>query len=276
MTPESLIGLWRRDRIEFSDGRVDSTTQVFWGQTGSLYVDIRIPVGAAKVAPKQLLEEYAADERAALAEQKGFAGHIRLTGNQCEWGRSLDYQPETGRPDKAEIELVGDTLIERGDAGSVLGSSYREIFHRISPGTHACLAAQLVKSTGSWERRFAQQGCLLVVLDTWFLFAQPRTTTLPAASNLAQLVSMASPAQAVAYLDCEYSLGRVSNDGAAWTIELSTLPFRRGHRLFPAAKSAQHEKNHDLTVAFSHGALTWRVAENSLTPTALMELFSCT
>ena len=273
MTPESLIGLWRRERIEFSDGRVDSTTQVFWGQTGSLYVDIRIPIGAAKVAPRQSLADYAADERVALAEQKGFAGHIHLTGNQCEWVRSLDYQPETGRPDKAEIELVGDTLIERGDPGSVLGSSYREIFHRISRGTHACLAAQLVTSTSSWERCFAQQGCLLVVLDAWFLFAQPRATTLPAAPSLAQLVSTASPARALAYLDCEYSLGRVANDGAAWTIELSTLPFRRGRRLFPAAISAQHKNNSDLTVAFSNGDLIWRVVENNLAPAALTELF---
>jgi hypothetical protein len=272
-TAESLVGLWRREKIEFSDGRVDATTQAFWGQTSSLYIDVRIPMSATALLQRASLDEYAAGDLLALAEQKGFAGHIRLEGSRCEWVRLLDYQPATGRPDIADIELDGDFLYETGDAGSVVGSSYREIFQRISNGSRVCVAAQLIQSSGLKVKSISNQGCLLILLDDWFLFAEPRPQPLPPARNLAQLVAGAPHQLACSYLDCEYSFGRISGNGSPWTIQLSTLPSRTGQRLLPAATAARHREGQELNLDFPDGALCWHIAESNLPPAALADLF---
>ncbi|HEY2891863.1 MAG TPA: hypothetical protein VGJ31_14600 [Dongiaceae bacterium] len=272
ITAESLVGLWRRNRIEFSDGRVDATTQAFWGQTRSLYIDVRIPASAAALLPRTLLGEYSAGELLALAEQKGFAGRIRLAGNRCEWIREFDYQPATGRPDIADIALDGDVLYETGDSGSALGSSYREIFQRMSPGSRVCVAAQLIHSDSPKIKSLSNQGCLLVLLDDWFLFAEPRARPLPAAPNLAHLVAGAPQQLAYSYLDCEYSFGRIPDNASPWKIQLSTLPSRTGQRLLPAA-SAAARKDHELRVDFPDGALRWHIIESNLPAVALADLF---
>jgi len=270
---ESLVGLWRRKRIEFPDGRVDETTQVFWGQTQSIYIDVRIPPNAAALPPRNSLVEYPAGERLILAEQKGFAGRIRVEGKRCEWIREVDYQPATGRPDIADIELHGDFLYETGDPSSALGSSYREIFQRISRGNRVCVAAQLIQGEGANIKSFSSQGSLLVLLDDWFLFAEPRSLPLPPPPNLAHLVAGAPDQLACSYLDCEYSFGSISDNGSTWTIQLSTLPSRTGQRLFPAASAARRGEGHDLSVEFPAGMLLWHVVESSLPPGALADLF---
>jgi hypothetical protein len=270
---ESLIGLWHRKRIEFSDGRVDETTQVFWGQTRSIYIDVRIPPNAAALPPRTSLEAYSAGERLTLAEQKGFAGRIRLEGKRCEWIRELDYQPATGRPDIADIEIDGDFLYETGDPSSSLGSSYREIFQRISRGNSVCVAAQLIQSEGANIKTFSSQGSLLVLLDDWFLFAEPRLRPLPPAPSLAYLIAGAPDQLACSYLDCEYSFGRISDNGSPWKIQLSTLPSRTGQRLLPAANAARRGEGHDLSVEFREGTLLWHVFESNLPPAELADLF---
>ncbi len=209
LTSNSLVGLWRRDRIEFANGKVDSSTKVFWGQTGSLYVDIRIPARAASLTPRESLAAYAAEELVVLAGQKGFAGHIRLQGQQCEWVRAIDYQPATGRPDKATVRIEGDTLYETGDSSSTLGASYREVFHRISQGNRACVAAQLVEADRSAIKSLTRPGAHVVILDEWFLFAEPHAHQLPAGPDLASLVGAATRQSACSYLNCEYSFGRL-------------------------------------------------------------------
>ncbi len=273
ITAESLVGLWRREKIEFSDGRVDATTQAFWGQTRSLYIDVRIPVSATALPQRSSLDEYAAGDLLALAEQKGFAGRIRLEGNRCEWVRQMDYQPATGRPDIADIELDGDVLYETGDPGSVLGSSYREIFQRMSRGSRVCVAAQLIQSDGLELKSVSNEGCFLVLLDDWFLFAQPRSQPLPPATNLGHLIAEARGQLARSYLDCEYSFGRISDNGSPWKIQLSTLPSRRTQRLLPAATGARHSEGQELILDFPEGALRWRIIESNLSPAALADLF---
>ena len=41
--PAWLVGLWQRHEMLLPDGTADRTTRVFWGQTRSLYVDLRVP-----------------------------------------------------------------------------------------------------------------------------------------------------------------------------------------------------------------------------------------
>ena len=53
--PEWLVGLWRRESIRFTDGTIDRTTRVFWGQTRSLCVDIRAPLARPEAMGRRSL-----------------------------------------------------------------------------------------------------------------------------------------------------------------------------------------------------------------------------
>ena len=170
---------------------------------------------ASALPPRTSLVEYSAGERLILAGQKGFAGRIRLRGNGCEWIRDVDYQPATGRPDIADIELDGDFLYETGDPGSALGSSYREIFQRISRGNQVCVAAQLVQSEGPTSKAFpakAAFSCCSTIVS-----CLPNPDPSPYRRRRTWLISLPGrPDQlASSYLDCEYSFGRISDDGSA-------------------------------------------------------------
>jgi hypothetical protein len=176
--PAWLTGLWQRREILLPDGTVDRTTRVFWGQTPSLYVDLRVPADRPPGAGRQSFADFSPDELLQLAAQKGFAGHIALDGSLCRWTRYLDYRPNNGRPDEGHLRLDGDRLYEEGDPTSVLGSAYRETYERIARGDRRSAA---LRAEGGREG-------VLVILDDHFLYARARQAPLPPAETLRELV----------------------------------------------------------------------------------------
>src|SRR5262249_43587395 len=116
-----------------------------------------------------------------------------LQGQQCEWVRTLDYQPPTGRPDRATVRIERGTLYETGDPSSTLGTSYQEIFHRISSGHSTCVATQLADPDTSAIGSLSRPGSRLVLFVDWFLFPEPRSQPLPSPPNLSSLVSTSAP-----------------------------------------------------------------------------------
>src|SRR5688572_2148781 len=91
--PAWLVGLWQRREMLLPDGSADRTTRVFWGQTRSLYVDIRVPANRPSGEGRRSLADYTPGEFRQLAEQKGFAGHIDVADSLCRWTRTIDYRP---------------------------------------------------------------------------------------------------------------------------------------------------------------------------------------
>ncbi|KJE91421.1 hypothetical protein CAOG_08618 [Capsaspora owczarzaki ATCC 30864] len=133
---DEILGLWTRVLLEEPIGtEADTTTQVFWLQTRTLFADIRIPVpnkisGSAAAAAGRLYEQ--------IARQKGFAGVTAITPadtdngtpGQITWNRTIDYQPPTGMADVGYASFTTqtkDTLIEYG----LEGDDYKEIWKRV-------------------------------------------------------------------------------------------------------------------------------------------------
>lgn len=205
--PDSYLGVWQRTLLTSSDGLRDTSTRVYWLQTGRLFADLRVP-------------QPLPDSAAGRAQQAGFAGVTTVDGDICQWHRAIDFQPPNGREDIGRMRFERpDRLLEDG-----LDGSYHEVWER--------LPASLGRNWGTWlVADDGRQGCLLLAGDC-FLFAAGRAQALPAAGSLAELLAVAAPPQAL--LDFELSFGCHGGGAHSWRIELSTLPARSGQALLPA------------------------------------------
>jgi hypothetical protein len=217
--PAWVQGVWRRNTLRVESGVIDDTTQVYWIQTPTLFADIRIPANRPDAAGKTSLADYDGDELLQLADQAGFAGSLRVDGQICRWQRPIDYQPVQPSPDEGAMFREGNTLTETG-----LHANYFEDYTLVDDGGGRFLALDC-----------PEDGRLLVVAGSRFLFTRGRALELPDGAALSDLVDEADPARKRALLDCEFSLGHGLDDDDPWQIELSTLPFREGQPLFAAS-----------------------------------------
>ena len=274
--PDQAIGLWRREVKEMEDGSADRTTRVFYGQTRNLFVDIRIPIDRPATPPGHGFGIYSLEDLARLAKQQAFAGHAVIADGRCTWHRSIDYQPSTGRPDSSLVSVEGDTLHERGDANSVTGMNFYESYHRECRGEERRLAFRLEDSDGTPFGDRAARDAFLLVLDDRFWFARARARNLGTGKSLPDLVKGADGDRATieACLDCEVSFGRLGKDEDAWRIELSTLPWREGERLFPQGQANLEADSGLMRLDTPAGCATWRVFDTSLKDDAIGALFS--
>jgi hypothetical protein len=273
LAPDWVVGLWRRKSITLSGGKADRSTRVYWGQTKTLYVDIRIPADRPGFQDRRSFGKLRRADIRHLAEQHGFAGHIAVVDSQCTWFREVDYQPDTGRPDAGRLRLEGDLLYEVGEASSVIGSSYEEIYRREGRGDHRA-ALRLAGVEGEIFGGEKAQGTILVILDDRFLYARPRAVRLPRADTLQGLIDAAGDdrARIHAYLDCEVAMGSVRAP-RPWTIELSTIPFRESHRMFAPAEVAFDEGAKLMRLRSAKGVSQWRVLEATVSIDALAAMF---
>lgn len=227
--PPALCGLWRRVVLESPGAPADTTTRVFWLQTPTLYVDLRVPSSRSLGVPRCALSAMDDRQLAELAQQSGFAGQAFLEGDVCRWRRDVDFQPPTGVPDEGRLEIDGDVIVEDG-----VHAAYREVWQRVEDSTGDWLARRWTADDGTPGGR----ECFLVAGGTWFLYARARGgAPLPHATSLGALAQSRGLDRTAlgALLDFEISLGRRAGDVAAWRIELSTLPAREGAALGPLA-----------------------------------------
>ena len=273
--PDWLLGVWRRESMRYGDGREDLTTRVFWAQTRSLFVDIRIPAERPKFPGRHSLADFTLAELRGLAAQQGFAGHVDMRGKLCTWRRDIDYWPKSGRPDRGRLSLQGDVLTEDGEASSTIGISYREVYRRDRGGDRR-IALRLIDDKPAKPGARAMTDGILVVLDDLFLFARPRSSPLLAGKSLPDLVARAGRdrARIEALLACEISMGRLGPARRPWRIALSTLPFREGQRLLPHAAASVGRRSKTLSLKSSAGESRWEIDETTYSIRELKSLFS--
>jgi hypothetical protein len=276
LAPDWVVGLWRRESIRFPDGTCDLSTQVLWGQTHTLYVDLRVPADRPDGAGRRSFDDYSLDELQRLSKQKGFAGHIVLEGDVCSWMRDIDYRPNTGRPDCGRLRRDGDVLYEDGEASSVIGNAYREVYSCERMADRCSVALRLLEAKSDNPRWRADAGSILVVIDDRFLFARPRSTALPPAETLRELVVAAGDDRQLihSYLDCEIAFGQTGPEDDRWTVLRSTIPHHEGKTMLGRGISSHAGSPDMLRMDNDEGVLEWQVIESSLEPEELLRLFS--
>ena len=105
--PANYHGVWRRSLLESKEVK-DDTSLVLWMQTQHHHIDIRIPASRVDFTDTDLkcyenLEDFTMDELQMLASQQGFYGVTHVQHRICRWQRAIDFQPNNGRRDIAEI-----------------------------------------------------------------------------------------------------------------------------------------------------------------------------
>ncbi len=273
--PPRYRGLWQRVLLRDTQGRVDTTTKVYWLQTASLYCDIRVPLERADCAAFSGLAELDAVHRSALAAQAGFAGHLQveealvvdaLAGEEgvspaavrdrCSWHRHMDYQPDNGQVDAGWMQFANGRLMERG-----VYADYHEEWVQVAQAGDTELALELVEEFDDQGPARPRQGYLLVCGD-YFMLALARTSALPAAPSLQALFASHGDAGLQReWLDCTIDFGRC-NGQRPWEIRLSTLPFRERRSLFGAGHGLRKGEDGDwLEVEDGQPLRRWRARE---------------
>jgi len=227
--PAQYVGLWQRLSREDANGEIDDTktTQIFWLQSHSLHIDIRMPLARPSFGNKSSLSEYHVEELRFLAQQEGFAGVTEVNGELCTWHRRIDYQPPRKKPDIGRMDFKKTTLHEYG-----IHNDYKELWKRHKTTTRQLLGLELLPDSEAQEMRYPRRS-YFVVVDDYFMFASDRHRTIPHAASLIDLIDEKDYSRDVLIdiLDFEISFGVRFSGKVPWEIQLSTLPFREGKSL---------------------------------------------
>jgi hypothetical protein len=212
--------VWTREWIERGGKRSD-LFDVHYLQTPSVFADVRIPRNRPAFAHATSFADLSDADLLVLARQRGFAGFATAAGAVATWHHEIDFQPPDSAVDVGRLERVDDThMLEHA-----LDSSYVESWHSTNEGDGRFLALRVERS----ERLDR----LLLIAGDEFLYVRNRERDLPVAESLDSLIiaTRATRSQIIAYVDCEFSVGRVRGGTGPWEIQYSTLPWREGRHL---------------------------------------------
>src|SRR5471032_2319920 len=128
--PAEYEGLWRRTGIWRSNGSSDLTTQVWWFQSASFHIDLRIPADRPMVADAAALARLPPEQRQRFAAQTGFAGLTVVDGARCAWHPEIAFPYVSSEVDAGIMRFdSADRLHETG-----LDNSYEEDWLRVPTG----------------------------------------------------------------------------------------------------------------------------------------------
>lgn len=223
--PATYQGVWRRSLLENKQTK-DDTSLVLWMQTQHHHLDIRIPESRADFASSEhksyeSLEDFTIDELRMLASQQGFYGVTHVQRNICRWQREVDFQPDNGTRDIAEIVFGNpNMMLETG-----VDDDYFEIWHKYKD-SHLQLS---YTSTFGLNRHGEERVAYMLTAGNQVAYARPRDVIVPTAQNLLAAIDEHKPDRETLldWLDCEISFGEKTDD-KHWKILYSTLPFREG------------------------------------------------
>ncbi|CAN7287576.1 hypothetical protein LJR225_001486 [Phenylobacterium sp. LjRoot225] len=254
--PAELTGLWRRELIT-APGLRDDATRVFWLQTRSWYVDIRVPADRPAAGGRSSLAAFSAAELLQLARVEGFAGQLSVANGACAWRRDLDHQPPAPTPDEGRYTLDGDVMIEDG-----VHLDYRETWRRQPASAEPLLAFRLE------EQDDPRGGHGLMVVGGRHLleFVSRPGPALSAGASLADLVAAElgqgrRPA-AEALLSTRIRYATAAGDGR-WSVALSSLPWLEGAPMWSAGAARFDSEAGVLEIADGEASARWRLLDAS-------------
>lgn len=102
--PRRLLGAFRRKSITFCNGLTDEQTVVYWFQSRSFTIDLRLPDGTATP----------------LADRQGWVGDTLWDEERRElsWAVRRSYQPRNQWPEPASFRFIGNSVIEFAPSGA--------------------------------------------------------------------------------------------------------------------------------------------------------------
>ena len=258
--PRWLWGEWSRDWISRGNSR-SGAVEVHYLQTPTYFADIRIPKDRGAISTAKSFSDLTDDQLLILARQNGFAGRTTLVGDVATWSDEVAFQPSDGSPDTGRlVRTASDRMHEVGLDGSYI-ESWRHL-----PGARGPFLVIREEHAGRLSR-------ILVVVGNRFLYVRNREKDLPVATSLEALIAAtkASREEIVAFLNCEFSTGRVRGGAVSWEILQSTLPWRETHHLDFVDEITTNAGSPAPRVV---GANQWSVPVNTFSEGEIQALFA--
>ncbi len=207
--PRHLLGAFRRKSITFCTGLTDEVTPVYWFQSRSFTLDLRLP---------------GLDDTALTARQ-GWVGDTLWDAQRGEmsWSVARSYQPRNQWPEPARLAFIGNSVLEFAPSGAYV-EDWRQL---AAPGPLLGLRLHLLREHATGTDHAMDGG--LIVAGAHMALARSRLPAIDAALATTPSLDHAlaqgiiSAAQIASY---EVS---VALDGAHVTH--TTIPARHGKRL---------------------------------------------
>lgn len=253
--------MWTRDWIDVRGVR-SSQFAVRYLQTPTLFADMRLPIDRPSFSQATSFADLTDAELLLLARQRGFTGRVTAVADTVTWHHEIDFQPPAGPADIGRVEEVGQGQMYE----HALDSSYLESWRSVASGDSAFLVVRV-------ERAGRLEQTLLIVGDH-FLYVRNRLVDLPPAPPLDSLIKAthATRDQIIAYLDCEFSTGRVRGGSVPWVVQASTLPWREGRPLAFVSRLTLSPDSAHLSGRVERTE-QWSVPINTLPKAQLASLF---
>lgn len=207
--PRNLLGTFRRKSISFCTGVTDETTVVYWVQSKTFSIDLRLPEAAATP----------------LTERQGWVGdtHWDAAAEQLSWQIERSYQPHNQWPEPAGLSFIGNCVLEFAPSGA-----YVEDWRQKSssgPFLGLRLVSMLNRVTG---KETALEGGL-VIAGEHAAFAKSRLPQVEETLQHSSGLEEALAAGLVTEAEIESYEVSVAINGRA--ITYSTQPHRRGEMI---------------------------------------------
>ncbi|MET3471115.1 hypothetical protein ABIC78_001640 [Novosphingobium sp. 1529] len=204
--PRHLLGAFRRKSITFCTGLTDEGTPVYWFQSRSFTLDLRLP----------------GRDDTALTARQGWVGDTLWDAQRGEmsWSVARSYQPRNQWPEPARLAFIGNSVLEFAPSGAYV-EDWRQL---ATPGPLLGLRLHLLREHATGTDHAMDGG--LIVAGAHMALARSRLPAIDAALattpslDHALTQGIASAAQIESY---EVS---VALDGAH--ITHTTIPARHG------------------------------------------------
>ncbi|EJL32978.1 hypothetical protein [Novosphingobium sp. AP12] len=204
--PRNLLGTFRRKSISFCTGATDETTIVYWIQSRSFSIDLRL--SDAATTP--------------LTERQGWIGDTQWdeAARQLSWQIERSYQPRNQWPEPAVLSFIGNCVLEFAPSGAYV-EDWRQ---KSSSGPYLGLRLVSMINEATGEESPLDGG--LVIAGEHAAFAQSR---LPAVDEALRGVSSLEDALAAGTVsEAEIESYEVSVAIGGRAITYSTQPCRVG------------------------------------------------
>ncbi len=109
--PEWMAGAFSRYSITFANGKCDRSTRVFWLQSESLTIDLRLPILSDQLhsVPEDFRDPDTLQQR---LNYEGWYAKTRWQDEQLSWFDGTSYQLHNRWPEPARLQRIGDCMME--------------------------------------------------------------------------------------------------------------------------------------------------------------------
>lgn len=211
--PHRLLGAFRRKSITFCTGVTDERTLVYWFQSRTFTIDLRLPDGALTPA----------------ADRQGWIGDTLWdeSAQRMSWRVARSYQPGNQWPEPAEFRFIGNSVLEFAPSGA-----YVEDWRQQSTGG-PLLGLRLLDMLDEATGRTSIMDGGLIVAGEHTAFARSRRPEID--ERIGRGASLAAALAAGAVSEGEVESYEVSVAPQGETVAYSTRPDRRGAPIVPGS-----------------------------------------